>query len=640
MKLKIKGTIIPDDYADFYEAFGIDYTSPKSVALPEDGKEDVLVEINSYGGDVYSGSEIYTILKNYPGKVTTIVTGIAASMASVVAMAGDMVKMAPTSQMMIHNVSSYAEGDKEIMSHEAEVLNGYDKTLANAYRLKTGMSQEELLELMNKETWLTPQDAIKYGFADEILFDEKEAPLLVAAAPQAVFFSKETIERLSQQKGQNMGGKLKTKAQEEKMLKDKEEPEEEEEKEEEEEEREEKPEEETTEGSQEKEEEEESPEEEEEEEEEEKKAMEMKTIKNSAPMSPEPQPKAEYLEARVMPRFKDESNGKKLVTIVGGEKPMKNYRDVFLNYIRGAKMDDEDMRVLQENNSAFSNAAFTHDTTNTAVVIPQTTQEKIWARATDGYSFLADVKRLNVKGELRMIRHKAIESGDATWYVESTPTADEKNTFDDLVLKGNELSKAVTVSWKLRAMAMDDFEDFLVNEIGERISAVLGQGVISGTGINQATGVVTALTKDKKQVVNVAKTGVLDYSDLLNAISKVHSSYKAGACIYANSAVIWTKLANVLDQQKRPFFIADRSEGGVGNVLGFPVKEDAALKDDQILIGNAGQGYILNVNEEMSITTEDHAKARTTDYVGYMVVDGNVLDLQAFALLSLTQASA
>ena len=168
MKIKIQGTIVPDDVTEVYEWFGLSCTSPKDIVFPDE-VEDIDVEINSYGGDVYAGSEIYTALKSYPGKVTTTVTGIAASMASIIAMAGDHVRISPTGQIMIHNVSSYSEGDKRDFEHEAGVLAGYDKTLANAYRLKTKLSEEELLDLMNHETWLTPQEALEKGFVDEIL---------------------------------------------------------------------------------------------------------------------------------------------------------------------------------------------------------------------------------------------------------------------------------------------------------------------------------------------------------------------------------------------------------------------------------------------------------------------------------------
>lgn len=605
MKIKIQGTIIPDDLTDVYEWLGVTYTSPKRVALPP-GKEEVEVEINSYGGDVYAGSEIYTVLKSYPGKVTTTITGIAASMASIIAMAGDTVRITPTGQIMIHNVSSYSEGNKHDFEHEAGVLSGYDKTLANAYRLKTKLSEEELLDLMDHETWLTPQEALEKGFVDEILFDDMNALKLVAGPKM---LSQDTIKKARE--AMKMGDKMELNVEKgELIIKDNAV----------------KPEKaesigaEVTDTAEKVEVEEKAPEKKEEGAEKvEKENIQFDEVKNRSGLT-----------------FKNEAEPKALHT-VGGTMMKKTYKEAFMNAVRGMKLDQEEASLIASKNKAFSDA-FTHDTTNTSIVIPRETQDKIWARAMEGYGVLEDLNRLHVKGELRMVKHKAIEEGDATWYVEATPTADEKNTFDDVLLKGHELSKAVTISWKLRAMAMDDFENFLIREIGQRISIALGTAVTQGDGTNQPMGILTAVKKVKDQVVNVAKTGTVAYSELLKLVSKVHSSYKPGAKLYANSTTIWTVLANVLDANGRPFFEATAGADGVGNALGFVVKEDASLKDDEILFGNPSVGYLFNVNEEMSMTTEDHAKERKTDYVAYMIADGNVLDEKAFAVLSLTQA--
>lgn len=195
-KVKIKGTIVSDDVQWIYDWFGIDATSPSKVnkVIDELDGEDLEVEINSGGGDVFAGSEIYTVLKRYSGKVTVDIMGIAASAASVIAMAGDVVRISPTAQIMIHNVSSQASGDYRVMQHEADVLENYNKSIANAYILKTGLSQEKLLELMDNETWLNAQQAKEYGFADEILFDEGKQ--LVASLNGTIILPSEVINKV------------------------------------------------------------------------------------------------------------------------------------------------------------------------------------------------------------------------------------------------------------------------------------------------------------------------------------------------------------------------------------------------------------------------------------------------------------
>lgn len=175
-KINVKGPIVSNSDAWIYEWFGIEATSPNSVSkvIDEANGEDIEVEINSGGGSVFAGSEIYTALKSYPGNVTVKIVGLAASAASVIAMAGDKVMMSPTAQIMIHNVSTYTSGDYRDMEHSAEVLKSANKTIANAYRLKTGKTQEELLKLMDNETWMTAQKAKELGFIDEIMFDEEQ----------------------------------------------------------------------------------------------------------------------------------------------------------------------------------------------------------------------------------------------------------------------------------------------------------------------------------------------------------------------------------------------------------------------------------------------------------------------------------
>lgn len=177
--IEIKGTIIVDEYKEIYEFYGYESFCPKDLLekMPQNG-EDVEIIINSGGGHVLASQEIYSHLKSYEGHVTAKVFSLAASSASIIAMGADKVLMSPVSQIMIHNVSGGTEGDYHVMEKEAETLKAFNKAIATAYTMKTGKSEEEILELMDKETWLNAKDAVEMGFADEILFEEKK--MLVA----------------------------------------------------------------------------------------------------------------------------------------------------------------------------------------------------------------------------------------------------------------------------------------------------------------------------------------------------------------------------------------------------------------------------------------------------------------------------
>lgn len=196
MKINIKGPIISSNDAWIYDWLGIEATSPKSVnkAIEKANGDDLEVEINSGGGSVFAGSEIYTALKSYKGNVTVRIVGLAASAASVIAMAGNRILMSPTAQIMIHNATARSSGDYRDMDHTSEVLKNTNKTIANAYKIKTGKTEEELLELMDKETWMTADRAKELGFIDEIMFDDDLD--LVASVDYSGLLPKETIEKI------------------------------------------------------------------------------------------------------------------------------------------------------------------------------------------------------------------------------------------------------------------------------------------------------------------------------------------------------------------------------------------------------------------------------------------------------------
>lgn len=144
------------------------------------GSGDITVWINSPGGDCVAAAQIYNMLAGYKGNVTVKIDGIAASAASVIAMAGTTVLMSPVSMMMIHNPATAAFGDHTEMAKAIEMLEGVKDSIINAYALKTGMSRAKLSRLMDAETWMDATKAVELGFADGIItkntFPQKEEP--------------------------------------------------------------------------------------------------------------------------------------------------------------------------------------------------------------------------------------------------------------------------------------------------------------------------------------------------------------------------------------------------------------------------------------------------------------------------------
>ena len=170
--LELDGTIADESWFD-------DDVTPKM--FKEElfsGSGPITLWINSPGGDCIAASQIYSMLKDYQGEVTVKIDGIAASAASVVAMAGDKVLMAPTALLMIHNPSMMAFGDHNDMAKAIEILNEVKESIINAYEIKTGQSRAVLSHLMENETWMNAKKAIELHFADGILEDlKKNAPV-------------------------------------------------------------------------------------------------------------------------------------------------------------------------------------------------------------------------------------------------------------------------------------------------------------------------------------------------------------------------------------------------------------------------------------------------------------------------------
>lgn len=138
------------------------------------GEGDVTVWINSPGGNVFAAAEIYTMLKDYKGSITVKIDAIAASAASVVAMAGDVVQMSPVAMLMIHDPSTVAMGNTKDMEKAIEVLNEVKESIINAYASKSGLSHARIANFMSNETWMNAKKAVELGFADEVLFEAKQ----------------------------------------------------------------------------------------------------------------------------------------------------------------------------------------------------------------------------------------------------------------------------------------------------------------------------------------------------------------------------------------------------------------------------------------------------------------------------------
>lgn len=311
----------------------------------------------------------------------------------------------------------------------------------------------------------------------------------------------------------------------------------------------------------------------------------------------------------------------------------EEYKNAWAKKLMGKPLSDKEENVYK-----MVNEEYVHNTENTGMVIPKSVVVGIWEIAGEMYPYFADINKTYVNGVFSMVQDDT--SSDATWYIEENETEDGKEEFKEFNLSGCELSRSVTISWKLREMSMEDFIPYIQRKMAKKMGAGAGYGATHGAGAKaisgkpEPMGTITALLAEdgKPQVVTYKEK--VTYSNITDARAKIKSGYAAGLSIYANSKTIWHQLANVVDSNKRPLFIPDPTQQGEFRILGMPVKEDDSMQDDEILLSNAKDGYHMNINKEITMMTEEHVKKRRTDYCGYAIMDGNIMTNKAHALLT------
>lgn len=317
----------------------------------------------------------------------------------------------------------------------------------------------------------------------------------------------------------------------------------------------------------------------------------------------------------------------------------EEYRQMWAKEMMGQSLTSEERDLFNNINDEYR--AFTHTTENSQILIPKTVAAGIWKRAEEQYPLWADVRKFRVPGNLSMVKSDG-NAVDAKWYDEATKVDTDKLGFGQLDLTGCELAKAVQVTWKLKKMAIPEFEAYIIREIGDRMGVSLSKAVYEGKGKPGAgdtfkpepRGIKTALLAETEtpQIKTYPAADGVSFKGLTGLMAALHSSYVNGATIYASNASIWNDLANVVDGQGRPMFITDVQSGGVGRILGRSIKPDSAIPAGEFLVGNVSAGYVANINEDITMYREDHVRDRLTDYMGYAIVDGDVLDTKAFVI--------
>lgn len=285
------------------------------------------------------------------------------------------------------------------------------------------------------------------------------------------------------------------------------------------------------------------------------------------------------------------------------------YRTAFLKTLLGEKLSEAETR------------AFTHTTANTAQVMPEELQNKIYSTMEEAHPLLADVQILRTGAVISIVKHTAIVAGDAKVVAEGVANDDEENTFVNVTLSGKDFSKHVDFSYRLGAMSIPAFEQYLVKEISDRIGAAMAKDIVT-----QIKADLAVANKFPAAVPGtLAKADVLKGFGLLKGTGKVF--------VYANNATFYGNIANMTGADGLLSFIPNYQDQIAGQLFGKGIKEEDALAAGEVLLLDPTQ-FIYNVVQDIMLERDKDIKKHVHTIAGFAIAEGTLTNDKAGALIT------
>lgn len=315
--------------------------------------------------------------------------------------------------------------------------------------------------------------------------------------------------------------------------------------------------------------------------------------------------------ATVIGKFEDkEERGKVTEKFNAGS---VEYRNAFLKNLIGEELTEVEKR------------AYTHTTANTGAVMPTDLQNKIYSSMEEAHPLLKDVQVLRTGVVMSFVKHTAIVAGDAKVVAEGVANEDEQNTFVNVTLAGKDFSKHVDFSYRLGKMSIPAFEEYLVNEISERIGAAMTRDIVAQ--------IKTDLAVENK--VAAAVPGTLAMSDVLKGLSSLKGAGRVN--VYANNASFYGDIATMEGAEGRLSFIPNYQDAISGQILGKSIKEEDALAEGEILILDPTK-FVYNVVQDIMIERDRDIKKHVHTLAGFAIAEGTMLNDKAGALITVGTA--
>lgn len=320
---------------------------------------------------------------------------------------------------------------------------------------------------------------------------------------------------------------------------------------------------------------------------------------------------------------KMEVQPQKIIKPAEGRKDMfeidsKEYRTAWCKEMLGLPMSEEER-------TAFVHTTGTTSGQTAGYTVPTTLLNTIWDLIEEKHSILGDITIYRTGTILEVAKRTAISAGDAATVAEgAAPANDENNTFAKVTLSGKDFAKAVEISYALGIMSIDGFEQFITNEIADRLGAALAADVITQIGTDYySTG----------NDLDVATSGKVVWSDIAGAFAVLKNT--TNVTVYASQATIYKYIVGMVDSTGRPIFQQTANEGVRGYLLGAPVKVEDAIADDLIWIGDPKQ-VVGNMVQDIMVESDKDIKKHVNIFSGYARFQCSLLAPKAFAKLDVT----
>ena len=292
----------------------------------------------------------------------------------------------------------------------------------------------------------------------------------------------------------------------------------------------------------------------------------------------------------------------------------EEYRSAFLKNLLGLQMNEAEKR------------AFVHTTENTGQVVPKELQNKIYSLMEESHPILKDVNVLKTGTVISIVKHVSIDAGDAKNVKEGEANEDEENTFVNVSLTGEDISKHVDFSYRLGKLSIPAFENYLVKEIGDRI------------GSQWAKNIVAQIKKDlhADNKLKTAVTGSLELDDVLKALAELKSVGRT--YIYTTNKAFYGAIARMKDPDREISFIPDYHNSIIGQLLGVGIKQEDAVAEDEILILDPTK-YTENVVQPLLIERDKNIKTHVHTIAGIVITGGSMTNDKAGALITIGSAA-